>query len=389
MAVAAVAVAATSAASAATVYDKDGTSLAVYGRIQGVVYSHNTGLNKTGNRFDDIGLQGTGRLGFDMRTQLTDGIAAFAKAEWEMADSGEGRGGTKGGDDSFKSRYLWVGVDFGQYGQLKAGKFEDAVKYVLLPTDIFDDFGCNGQLDNDDKRDGMFMYTWSGYGFTANVSYQTAKDDQLVDGAWVYGAGESLDINDAYAISLGYESGDVLFGPIGVRLGYAHADFQDDTGVDAWGQISDNPATDGYLNATAVYDDYNQYAASLYWGSLNVGPYVGALYQVRDFGMRNGEEDYSVQGAEFVVAYGFENGVSLRAGYNWMNYDQDKGADVDAHTIPVIAMYNITPNFRLWAEARFDAGTDEDSNNDLKDFQEVTGQNFNENVYSIGARYTF
>ena len=29
---------------------------------------------------------------------------------------------------------------------------------------------------------------------------------------------------------------------------------------------------------------------------------------------------------------------------------------------------------RVWAEARFDAGTDEDSNNDLKDFQEVTGQ---------------
>ena len=381
MAVAAVAVAATSAASAATVYDKDGTSLAVYGRIQGVVYSHNTGINKTGNSYDDTGLQGTGRLGFDMRTQLTDGIAAFAKAEWEMADSGEGRGGSKGGDDSFKSRYLWVGADFGVYGQLKVGKFEDAVKYVLLPTDIFDDFGCNGQLDNDDKRDGMFMYTWSGYGFTANVSYQTAKDAQLVDGAWL-DASESLDINDAYAVSVGYQSPDVLFGPIGVRLGYAHTDFQDESIV-----IDKN--TPSYTVATQGYDDYDQFAASLYWGSLNVGPYVGALYQFRDFGMRDSAYDYKVQGAEFVVAYGFENGVSLRAGYNWMNYDQDNGADVDAHTIPVIAMYNVTPNFRLWAEARFDAGTDEDSNNELKDFQEVTGQNFNENVYSIGARYTF
>ena len=318
MAVAAVAVAATSAASAATVYDKDGTSLAVYGRIQGVVYSHNTGINKTGNSYDDTGLQGTGRLGFDMRTQLTDGIAAFAKAEWEMADSGEGRGGSKGGDDSFKSRYLWVGADFGVYGQLKVGKFEDAVKYVLLPTDIFDDFGCNGQLDNDDKRDGMFMYTWSGYGFTANVSYQTAKDAQLVDGAW-FNASESLDINDAYAVSVGYQSPDVLFGPIGVRLGYAHADFQDD--ISSTGEKW-NIATEGY-------DDYDQFAASLYWGSLNVGPYVGALYQFRDFGMRDSAYDYKVQGAEFVVAYGFENGVSLRAGYNWMNHDEDNGDDVD------------------------------------------------------------
>ena len=372
LALAVAAFAVSSAASAATVYDKDGTSLAVYGRIQGVVYSHATGLNKTGNRYDDTGLQGTGRLGFDMRTQLTDGIAAFAKAEWEMADSGEGRGGTKGGDDSFKSRYLWVGADFGQYGQLKAGKFEDAVKYVLLPTDIFDDFGCNGQLDNDDKRDGMFMYTWSGYGFTANVSYQTAKDDQLVDGAWLRNAGETLDINDAYAVSVGYQSPDVLFGPIGVRVGYAHTDFQDEGGMTL---------------PSAAYDDYDQVAASLYWGSLNVGPYVGALYQFRDFGMvKTFEDDYKVQGAEFVVAYGFENGVSLRAGYNWMNFDQDNGADVDAQTIPVIAMYNVTPNFRVWGEARFDVGTDDDTN---KSFKAATGQNFEENVYSLGARYTF
>lgn len=378
MAVAAVAVAATSAASAATVYDKDGTSLAVYGRIQGVVYSHNAGVGKTMNSYNDTGLQGSGRLGFDMRTQLTDGIAAFAKAEWDMADNGEGRGGNRanGDDDSFASRYLWVGADFGKFGQLKAGKFEDAVKYVLLPTDIFDDWGCNGQLDNDDKRDGMFMYTWSGYGFTANVSYQTAKDGQLVDGAWRFGGETKLDINDAYAISLGYESGDVLFGPIGVRLGYAHTDFQDDIPV---GKAS-------FATNTEPYDDYDQFAASLYWGSLNVGPYVGALYQFRDFGMVNSANDYKVQGAEFVVAYGFESGVSLRVGYNWMNYDQDNGVDVDAHTVPVIAMYNITPNFRIWGEARFDVGTDDGD----KSFDKATGAtSFEENIYSLGARYTF
>lgn len=381
LALAVAAFAVSSAASAATVYDQDGTSLAVYGRIQGVVYSQDSG--KTGNSYGDTGLQGSGRLGFDMRTQLTDGIAAFAKAEWEMADNGE-RGGDRD-NDHFKSRYLWVGADFGQYGQLKAGKFEDAVKYVLLPTDIFDDFGCNGQLDNDDKRDGMFMYTWSGYGFTANVSYQTAKDGQLVDGAW-YGASSTtdakegkLDINDAYAISLAYQSPDVLFGPIGVRVGYAHTDFQDDA-----------HAASKFAPNTKSYDDYDQFAASLYWGSLNVGPYVGALYQFRDFGMVNSAEDYKVQGAEFVVAYGFENGVSLRAGYNWMNHDADNGADVDAQTIPVIAMYNVTPNFRVWAEARFDAGTDDDKDFvNGKSFKHETGVNFEENVYSVGARYTF
>ena len=386
MAVAAVAVAATSAASAATVYDKDGTSLAVYGRIQGVVYSHAAGEGKTMNSYQDTGLQGSGRLGFDMRTQLTDGIAAFAKAEWEMADNGEGRGGNriKDGDDSFASRYLWVGVDFGKFGSVKFGKFEDAVKYVLLPTDIFDDWGCNGQLDNDDKRDGMIMYTWSGYGFTANVSYQTAKDNQLVDGAWYTGTEEKLDINDGYSVSVGYQSPDVLFGPIGVRLGYAHVDFQSNEEI--WNNSYIDASGKRVIDGTYIYDDYDQVAASLYWGDLNVGPYVGALYQMRDFGMRNGADDYKVQGAEFVVAYGFENGVSLRAGYNWMNHDEDNGPDVDAHTVPVIAMYNVTPNFRIWGEARFDVGTDDGD----KSFDEATGATtFEENIYSIGARYTF
>ncbi|WP_281756746.1 porin [Succinatimonas hippei] len=227
LALAVAAVAASSVASAATVYDKDGTSLAVYGRMQAVVYSGHA-TNKIGNDYQDTGLQGSGRLGLDMRTQLTDGIAAFAKAEWDVADNGERDGSGKGGNDSFASRYLWVGVDFGQFGQVKFGRFEDAVKYVLLPTDISyaDDFDCQGQMDNDDKRDGNIMYTWNGYGFTVNLNYQTAKDSQQVDGAWA--VNEKLDIDNAYGISVGYQSPDVLFGPIGIRLGYAGAQFQDD-----------------------------------------------------------------------------------------------------------------------------------------------------------------
>lgn len=380
LALAVAAVAASSVASAATVYDKDGTSLAVYGRMQAVVYSGHA-TNKIGDDYQDTGLQGSGRLGLDMRTQLTDGIAAFAKAEWDVADNGERDGSGKGGNDSFASRYLWVGVDFGQFGQVKFGRFEDAVKYVLLPTDISyaDDFDCQGQMDNDDKRDGNIMYTWNGYGFTVNLNYQTAKDSQQVDGAWA--VNEKLDIDNAYGISVGYQSPDVLFGPIGIRLGYAGAQFQDDAAA-----------------ASDIYDKYNQYAASIYRGNLNAvsGPFIAVMYQVRDFTMRNGVEDYKVQGAEFMVGYGFECGVSAVVGYNWMNIDQDgaNGVDVDASVIPVAVNYQITPNFQVWAEARFDAGTDDDAPNAkgvVQSFDAATNNaTYNEeNVYSIGARYTF
>ena len=394
LALAVAAVAASSVASAATVYDKDGTSLAVYGRMQAVLYSQDSG--KSGNSYGDNGLQASGRLGFDMRTQLTDGIAAFAKAEWDVADNGE-RTGSRG-DDSFGSRYLWVGVDFGQFGQVKFGRFEDAVKYVLLPTDVgyADDFDCQGQMDNDDKRDGNIMYTWNGYGFTVNVNYQTAKDQQQVDGAWFDGAERKLDIDNAYGISVGYQSPDVLFGPIGIRLGYAGAQFQDESNMDLVYEWDPVYSRYNFVNATAAYDKYNQYAASIYWGNLNAasGPFIAALYQVRDFTMTdravaNGYNDYKVQGAEFVVGYGFDCGVSAIVGYNWMNIDEDgaNGADLDAHVIPVAVNYQITPNFQVWAEARFDAGTDDDAG---KSFDAYTGNTHNEeNVYSLGARYTF
>ena len=210
-----------------------------------------------------------------------------------------------------------------------------------------------------------------------------SKDHQQVDGAWFAGSGEKLDIDNAYGISVGYQSPDVLFGPIGIRLGYAGAQFQDEGGM----VTPSNPTGDEWLgDATAAYDKYNQYAASIYWGNLNAvsGPFIAAMYQVRDFTMKNGFEDYKVQGAEFMVGYGFECGVSIRTGYQWLNNDPDNEQvsgykNSDAHIIPVYVNYDVSPNFNVWAEARFDAGTDDDFVDD----------SLTENTYSVGARYTF
>ena len=363
MAVAAVAVAATSAASAATVYDKDGTSLEMYGRVQAVVYSNHA----SDNSYDDTGLTATGRLGFNMRTQLNDSIAAFANAEWDVAD------GNGADDDSFNNRRIYVGTDFGTYGKLQAGRFEDAIYWnVTSYSDVYEDWGCYGQFGDADKRDGMIMYSWSGYGFDFAATYGTAKDAQSVEGAW-YSEEEALDIDNSYSVAVGYSSPDVLFGPISVRLGFGSAHFQDDVGS----AIYDNG-----INVT--YDRYNQYAALLSWGSIDVGPYIAAMYNIRDFSMVNSELDYKVQGVEAVLAYGFECGVSIRTGYQWLNNDPDNEQvsdykNADAHIIPVYVNYDVSPNFNVWAEARFDAGTDDDFVDD----------SLTENTYSVGARYTF
>ncbi|HIV14848.1 MAG TPA: hypothetical protein IAB18_02905, partial [Candidatus Avisuccinivibrio pullicola] len=300
------------------------------------------------------------------------------------------------------------------------GKFEDAVKYVIATTDIFDDWGCNGQLGNDDRRDGMFAYNWSGYGVDVNLTFGTAKDDQQVDGAFYTdeeysynattgdsffsdgheaGGKEKADIEYSYAVSVGYTSPAVLFGPISVKAGFGGAQFQDQ-------DAGDNGS---FAYRGNIYDSYTQWAVAASWGTLGDGLFLGVMGQARSFDVYSEAydmavdgslapyavdcDDYTVSGVEAVVSYGFANGVSLTTGWEWMNIDMDGAGnpDVDAYTIPVYVNYQINPNFRVWAEARFDAGTDDSSTNPNDNFDDVSNgvYSLTENVYSIGARYTF
>ena len=378
LALAVAAVASASVAQAATVYDKDGTSLAVYGRVQSVIY------NGDQNDYQDNSMSTSARLGLDMRTQLASWVDGFAKAEWEAANGNDGEGnGDDAGSDDFNARYLWVGFDFGQFGAIKFGKFEDAIKYAIAPTDIFEDYGCVGQLGNDDRRSGQAMYEWSGWGVDFKLSGQTAATNQQVDGA--YFADEKLDIDSGFAVSAGYTSPDVLFGPISVKAGYSYAKFQQD---DESEYIHAYSPTD----AAFAYDDYNQWAASLSWGG-DTGFYTAVMYQNRDFSTYSTTaaikgygtlDDYAVQGVEFVVRYGFQNGMSVIAGYEWQNIDVDgvDNPDLDASVVNLEFDYQITPNFKVWTEARWDADTDEG-------YDALCGTDYEEDLYSIGARYTF
>ena len=391
LAVAAVAATAlSSVASATTVYDKDGNSLDIYGRVQSVYYSDKwSGVSNEEGSFNT-----SARLGLNLRTQLTSGIAGFANAEWEAANGDN----APDGEDGFDARYLFVGLDFGQFGQVQVGKFEEAIKYAISPTDFFEDSGSVGLAGNDDRRESVVQYQWSGYGVDAFLSYAFAKDNEQLDGA--YFNGENVDIDYSVSAALGYTSPDVLFGPIGVRAGFIYGKLAD--GADnTKNAIGYDPTT---TTPDAVYpwlDDYTQFAVSAFWGSLDVGPYVAAMYQQRDFGTEvranNGAsvagasaQDYTVQGFEFTVAYTFTNGLKLATGYEMQTIDFDYDRDdVDAAVVPVMAIWSINPNFDVWAEARFDAGTDDDENADGVNFDRYADTNYAENVFSLGLRYNF
>lgn len=369
-----------STASATTVYDKDGTSIDLYGRVQSVYYSDKASGVMDADGEGKGSIQSTARLGFSLRTQLTPGIAGFAKGEWEMGN------GDNAADDAsgYKARYLWVGTDFGQFGAVKFGKFEEAIADTLAYTDIFEDWGTAGQLGNDDKREGVVEYMWNGNGVSAVLSYQFAKQASLTDGAWE--KGEKTDIDYSIAANIAYTTPDVVFGPISVSAGYNYAKFISNAGANSWTMPNDLGQT---MNLD--YDNYKQFAVAASWGSLDVGPYIAALYQQRKYEVNysntvdvtdNGSDTYTGAGYEFVAGYTFTNGIFVATGYNNLtvkNYFQD--GDISVKTVPVYACWNLNPQFRVWAEARFDAGSD------------VAGNTFvdgaDENMYSAGVRYSF
>ena len=389
-----------STASATTVYDKDGTSLSIYGRVQAVYYSDEaSGVERsygiTGEADKEGSINTSGRLGFDLRSQINPYVAGFAKAEFEMSN---GNNVVDENGDSFYARLLWVGFDFGQYGQFKIGKYEEAIKYAIAQTDIYDDWGCLGLNGNDDRREGVVQYQWNGYGVDVIASYAFAKNNEHLDGAyWTGRTKEIVDLDYSYSLAVGYTSPDVLFGPIAVRAGYLGGEFADHS----QNNVVSLSRLDSNLSGIAAYDSYDQFAVGVSWGSLNIGPYVGAVFQQRTFDLNvagsettpngtvalSGSGETKVTGYEFAVGYNFGNGLLVRAGYNHQKYEIDGLGEAQGACIPVYVNYNFNPQVQVWAEARFDAGTDDDDNGD--NFADATNGVYNaqENVFSVGVRY--
>lgn len=394
------AIVASGSAQALTVYDKDGTTMGIGGRIQGVYYGKDAG-DASQPETGDASLNGSGRLSFDLRTQLFSGVDGIAFSEWDVSDGED--------NDSFSPRYIWAGLDFGNLGTAKFGKVNDAYYYVQETADIYDDFGIVDNTGYNDRRSGNMVYSWSGYGATVNLSYSTSKQDQNVKGSYLrryysdgsgsYGSSQKLDIEQGGAISVGYASPDILFGPIDFRIGYGYMAFSnhsDDNGEyynsARYRVFNDDGSDAGYYNYDVRYDDMNQYGASLTWGNKKSGPYINLIYQIRSFsfiGIPSSvyAEDLDVTSYGINLGYHFANGFGLIVGGQAQNVEYDE-IDVDAWTVPVYATYDVSKNFLFWFEGRFDVGTDDETGDITKSFEDATGVvGYDSAVFAIGARF--
>ena len=368
LALAVVAAAATSA-NAATVYDKDGTSLAVGGRVQSVVYNGNADAAEIAEK--DAGLVNSARLNIAGSTKINDSVSVFAFSEWNMADGNKSATG-----DNINTREQYVGADYGDFGKILGGKTYDAANAVLAATDVFEDFGARLQSSiNGDRRTGMFRYVYDNNGIFGSVSYQTAADGSSV-------AGNKADVEGGFAAAAGYTFDNVVFGPLSFKAGYSYIKGQNDFSK-----------TIGQFENSETFDNFKVISASIAWGSTDNGLYIGALYNTQrvkqranDFVPSNSSNSDKKKGYEFVVGYTFDNGIGAFTGYNFVDVKTKEGSinsDSEIYRrVPVYVNYAINDNFNIWGEAEFDANSTTE-----KDHKAQYGETGT--MLSAGARYTF
>ncbi|HAH70886.1 MAG TPA: hypothetical protein DCL74_03950 [Succinivibrionaceae bacterium] len=400
---------AASAASAAQVYDKDGTTLAVGGQIE--FMAGNAGNTYFGNKSQDATTRDRARLTMAGRTQLTNGIAAYAYNEWQIDHKG-----TSQENQEVLARQQYLGVDFGKFGKVQVGRYVDPFEYASNLVDVLDEVGVYGGFD--ERNSGHISYMWSGYGFDAGISYQMAVDSYRADEF-----GGSFDVDSGFSIYAGYTSPAVVFGPISVRAAYLYLNGQDNkhegkaskSSKTLYGEYDEDSGLLETVNMSGYLDNAKSIDGSLAWGTNGKGLYLATNYNYSkltfvdsdvisniDGALGNGNVEWKAKAWETVVTYGFENGIRLGASYHYIKHEATVGgeegkASGDTKFVQLIADYNVTPNFKVWAEGLIDAGSDDyfaKITSATDGFTDDNGKFVNtckdgHNSIMFGARYVF
>ena len=378
-AVAGAAAFACTAVSAATVYDKDGTSLAIGGRVEAMWQSTHVS-SEAGH---DNSIRDRVRVNMTGRTKLAEGIYGFGF--WETNNEHDGSS-TESAGTSLREAY--VGVDFTQFGKVTVGRTGEPLNWVsALSGGHNEEHGHFGTPIADNRNSGHINYTWSGYGFTAGIDYQTASDN------WKDNYFGNFDVDSGFTAVAGYTSPVVVFAPISIRAGYRYL-----KGEGADGQVYSKDVYELDDTGTPVrvhekgdlvnpnMDSIKGFEVAASWGNWGNGFYIGAGYSYEKVTFNTeGKDDYKFKGWETVVGYGLGNGVNIRTGYAWHSIENkvEAGKKYDAGVVPVIVSWDINPNFRVWAEANIQAGGDDEAAFFKDEGKEAA------NAYHIGVRYTF
>ncbi|WP_311791833.1 porin [Pantoea sp. UBA5923] len=304
------ALALTSAAHAAEVYNKDGNKLDFYGKLKAMHY-----LSDADSQDGDKSYV---RIGFKGQTQINDLMTGYGQWEYNIqANNSEGADA----QDGNKTRLGFAGLKFGDAGSIDYGRNYGLVYDAIGWTDMLPVFGGDwGSSDN-------FMNGRS----TGLLTYRNKNFFGLVDG-WDFavqyqGKNDRSDVRrangDGWGVSTSYTS------PIGVGIVGAYSS-SDRTNAQAAGTTDVNGNVYGQGKraenwATALkYDANNVYLAAMYGEGRN-----SSFFGVSVPGANNIVVDGTAfvnksQTIELVAQYQFDFGLRPSVAYV-----QQKGKDIE------------------------------------------------------------
>ena len=186
----------------------------------------------------------------------------------------------------------------------------------------------------------------------------------------------------------------VVLGPSSIRAAYKYIDGQRDKSNTTKNMTIFKVDGSKYAGTKlGSFDHEKTWAAGLSWGTFKKGLYLAVDYTYDRVEFQDGAfdgNDLTTKAFESIISYGFDSGVVLSTGYQWRKQEIDKAAEGEytdraGKLVQFTVAYNINPNFRVWAEANIDAGSD--------DYYSLTKLKIDskdaENLFDIGARYTF
>lgn len=272
-------------AQAATVYDKDGTTMKIGGRVEvrGDFLSEDGG-ELDGTMYD----MSRARINFKGKTKISEGLTGFAKMEYEIKQG-----------ENVKNRYLFAGIGT-NFGDFSYGRQDTANVQISDMTDIASEHsGIQKYIDaSDDKQSNTFVYS---------IEVAEAVTIQAD-----YSGSEEVD-SDAYGISALWSS------DFGLDLGasYSGSDSTDQTTVGVAYTLNDL-----YLGATyamgsvADGDDFTSLEAAVQYKFTKEFRLIG-IYGMSDEDVAGDTNDYmAIEGQ-----YRYNKSIRTYASYKLNNLD--------------------------------------------------------------------
>ena len=295
-----------SPAYAANIYDADGTTADLYGRMQFDISDDGTTTTDSDGSLDGVG---SARIGTTYSSMITSEITAIAKGEWQIA--------AENSDDSeFTTRHLYAGFSSDEMGSLIFGQTDSAFYNAVAATDIYNTYGY-GAFDGVDRQEGQIIYSGEFSGLSIDASYQF--QDKNFTGLVGLDDDATASLDKAYAITLGYN-----VEGLGISAGTWVQQFED-------------------------YQDKTSYAVSLNY-TLN-DLYLAAVYLTADQdGSSDIEEANNYDGYDLLASYVI-NDAKLYGGYTFQEAD-DNTDMTDEVTLG--AQYAVNNNLITWVEYKAD-----------------------------------